>query len=433
MKYLYITIFLAASMSCQKGSFEAKVGEGVAISEEPSFVFGEEESGPVFQLTEKDNEEALPDCNVSQEGKIYWVTGSGGFLNCKEGSWQKRDLLSPMVEEHRRTNPSSDVLPPPNTQREYIDQQISSLRDDIQALPVSAGPQGPSGPQGATGPQGPAGAQGPAGSDASLNGLIIPATDVFLYVAKTGSDANDGTSLGSAFLTIGAAIEHVRTNYLAPRHSIDIIIGAGTYNENINLDTHAAKNITLLGDEADPTQVVVQGSSITVSVKRPDEWKIKGMTIRGGVAGSGQTFYSAIWARNRSNLSIDNVYFGCTDANSCIRISEASSVKMVETTIGLYNINSSFIGLDHNSDLHAFGAEFELLENVTSTANFFVARSNSTITAPQSTCIDNGYTMSFADVANASFNSVIYHNSAWAGLCGVSSTQTSNGGIVGGF
>ena len=85
MIHLLFIILLAASLSCQKGSFEAKVGNGENALEEPSFVFGEEESGPVIQLTEKDSEEALPDCNVSQEGKIYWVTGSGGFLNCKKG------------------------------------------------------------------------------------------------------------------------------------------------------------------------------------------------------------------------------------------------------------------------------------------------------------------------------------------------------------
>lgn len=98
-------------------------------------------------------------------------------------------------------------------------------------------------------------------------------TTTNLYVAKTGSDSNPGTS-ALPFLTIQAAIDYVAAG-LFPGNVI-INIGDGTYSENIiakgmmGKTTYATTGsttiplgqsmITLLGDATTPGDVIIVGS-----------------------------------------------------------------------------------------------------------------------------------------------------------------------------
>lgn len=101
----------------------------------------------------------------------------------------------------------------------------------------ATGPQGASGASGATGPIGASGATGP---DAAVLNV--------LYVSKSGSDLNDGTSLGKSFLTIKAACA-------AATPSTTIFVKSGEYIED---------NPILL-----PAEVALIGDNLRTTVIKP--------------------------------------------------------------------------------------------------------------------------------------------------------------------
>ena len=86
---------------------------------------------------------------------------------------------------------------------------------DLALLPQFPLPSGPEGPEGPPGPAGPPGSGGGAG----------PFPDVGnRYVAKTGSDSNDGLSWGSAKLTLKAACEDLNS-------AGKVFVGKGRFDE----------------------------------------------------------------------------------------------------------------------------------------------------------------------------------------------------------
>jgi hypothetical protein len=110
--------------------------------------------------------------------------------------------------------------------------------------PIGAsGASGASGATGATGPIGASGATGPRGAtgpDAAVLNV--------LYVSKSGSDLNDGTSLGRSFLTIKAACA-------AATPSTTIFVKSGDYTED---------NPVVL-----PAECAIIGDNLRTTVVRP--------------------------------------------------------------------------------------------------------------------------------------------------------------------
>lgn len=72
---------------------------------------------------------------------------------------------------------------------------------------------------------------------AYFDGLYPTMTNanITYYVATTGSNSNDGLSAGSPFLTISYAISKIPKNV---RHSININVASGTYNETVVINGH---------------------------------------------------------------------------------------------------------------------------------------------------------------------------------------------------
>jgi hypothetical protein len=117
---------------------------------------------------------------------------------------------------------------------------------DISLLPGVPNQRGPQGPQGPAGPAGPQGPQGlPSPQDVAIG---------VLYVSKSGSDLNDGSSINKAFATIKAACAAVTFDFTT------IFVKSGTYIEQ-NPVTIPAKT-SIVGDSlrsvnvqpANPTQ-----------------------------------------------------------------------------------------------------------------------------------------------------------------------------------
>jgi len=119
----------------------------------------------------------------------------------------------------------------------------------------ASGPQGASGATGATGPRGATGASGPQGASGATGasgppGATGPDAAVLnvLYVSKSGSDLNDGRSLGRSFLTIKAACA-------VATPSTTIFVKSGDYTEN---------NPVIL-----PAECAIIGDNLRTTIVRP--------------------------------------------------------------------------------------------------------------------------------------------------------------------
>jgi hypothetical protein len=114
-----------------------------------------------------------------------------------------------------------------------------------------SGATGATGPIGATGATGPQGATGPLGATGATglqgaSGLAGFAENV-LYVSKSGDDANSGTDLSSAKLTIKSAVAAANILQTAnPAGVTTIMIKAGDYIEDNPISLNAG--ISLVGD-----------------------------------------------------------------------------------------------------------------------------------------------------------------------------------------
>jgi hypothetical protein len=113
-------------------------------------------------------------------------------------------------------------------------------------------------------------------TDAGPNDMAVP--DVY-YVAKNGSDSNDGTTLGTAFLTIKAACEYVSFLVAAnPARRISVFVKAGDYTEN---------NPVIV-----PPRVAIIGDSLRSVSVRPADTTNDTFYVNNGSYVTGITFRS---------------------------------------------------------------------------------------------------------------------------------------------
>lgn len=104
------------------------------------------------------------------------------------------------------------------------------------------------------------------GLTAKMGGSIrekLTANTTF-YVATTGSDSNDGRTVGTPFLTIQAAINHISTSIDCNNYNPTIQIADGTYAENVSTrQIIGTASVSLIGNTSTPANVVISPASGT--------------------------------------------------------------------------------------------------------------------------------------------------------------------------
>jgi len=155
---LLALLMTASALSGCMGSDEGPVEE-----EEP-----EELGGWTVFLVQSSSD--LPACDMTTDGRLYYVSMVAGFQTCSNGGWSSIDLTGP-------AGPGG------------------AMGDQ-----GPAGPQGEKGDQGETGPQGVTGVAGPAGADGTQGdqGEMGPQGPA----GRVGTDGADGAD-GTSFTIIG--------------------------------------------------------------------------------------------------------------------------------------------------------------------------------------------------------------------------------------
>lgn len=132
-----------------------------------------------------------------------------------------------------------------------------------------------------------------------------------LYVATTGSDANDGLSAGSPFLTIQKAINVAAHDYDLQGFDVTINIADGSYPENLSpKGTVGDGRIQIKGNTTTPSSVNISpatGKAVLVGQQETDgSYLFEGVKFALGTPTNNQ----CIWARGDITIAIKNVVFG---------------------------------------------------------------------------------------------------------------------------
>jgi Collagen triple helix repeat (20 copies) len=119
----------------------------------------------------------LPDCDSSQEGKLFYISGNFEFKTCHSNTWEDINVSGPQGQNglDGATGPQG----PQGLKGDTGDTGPIGLQGPIgltgsQGPAGETGPQGPAGSTGATGPQGPIGLTGPQGIQ-GIQGATGPA------------------------------------------------------------------------------------------------------------------------------------------------------------------------------------------------------------------------------------------------------------------
>jgi hypothetical protein len=174
------------------------------------------------------------------------------------------------------------------------------------------------------------------------------------YVATTGSDSNDGLSVGTPFATIQHAVNFVSTEIDLQGYEVTIQVSTGVYNENVTLKSLVGGNGKLLGDTTTPTNVVIKAPALSTYCVHNEvvgnQWAIKGFSLD---ASNLNNYASA--------LSLDR--------NSVTQIAFLD-FKAIDSTVILINVENSATLFDSDSsDYTIHGAAWNMFIFVYTGAN----------------------------------------------------------------
>lgn len=194
------------------------------------------------------------------------------------------------------------------------------------------------------------------------------------YVAKTGNDSNDGSSEAEAKLTISAMVT-------ASSDGDAIYIGAGDYDETVDLDT-ANKSITL--DGVDKTACIVRTGSGEKGIVIEDNTIIKNLTVS---TTSKTTGSMGVYGDTKTNLVIaDCDIFGAYDG---VRLDDCSEIRIRNCDISsnwdglnltrstLANINNCQFSTDGAYSVPQYGSGVVIAGGSGNTVNVIFANCSS--------------------------------------------------------
>lgn len=148
------------------------------------------------------------------------------------------------------------------------------------------------------------------------NKITVQSTDVTYYVSTTGSDSNDGLTVGAPFLTIQKAADTVSALFMASATTTATIqLADGTYSQSSFLSLRAAQgvaaNLYIKGNAASPGNVIIQTAGslaqlIYVTQNANGFWNLQDFTLQ---SSHGATLLRAAYG---ANVQISNIVFGTT-------------------------------------------------------------------------------------------------------------------------
>jgi hypothetical protein len=112
----------------------------------------------------------LPECDHSQEGKLFYISGQFEFKTCQSNTWEDINVSGP--QGANGSDGATGPQGPQGLKGDTGDTGPIGLQGPI-GLTGAQGPQGPIGATGETGPQGPAGSIGATGPQGPI-GLTGP-------------------------------------------------------------------------------------------------------------------------------------------------------------------------------------------------------------------------------------------------------------------
>ena len=130
-------------------------------------------------------------------------------------------------------------------------------------------------------------------------------SDLTLYVATTGSDSNNGLTVGTPFLTIQKAVNVVSRFWIDAGATVTIQLADGTYTENIVLRPFGGPGAAVVqGNSGTPANVIVTSTTgNTLYFSQQGYYILRHFEVR-STAGAG--FY----AQNGAVISFTNIRFG---------------------------------------------------------------------------------------------------------------------------
>jgi len=205
--------------------------------------------------------------------------------------------------------------------------------------------------------------------------LQVNATD--WYVAKTGNDANDGSSWQEAKLTISAMVT-------ASSNGDTIYIGTGTYDEEVDLDT-ANKSITL--DGVDKTASIARTGDGEKGITLEDDTTIRNLTVS-TTSKNGGTY--GIYGTGKDSIAIENCdIFGGTDG---ILLANCNQIFISNSSI-----SSNYDGINYQTSTEIHIAD----SSISTDGTFGVSAANSAIIGTSTgTCTNCSITSTRDDVSS---------------------------------
>ena len=108
----------------------------------------------------------------------------------------------------------------------------------------------------------------------------LSASRTYYVDAANGNDANDGLTATQPFATIQRAVDAVASLDISI-HNVTVIVADGIYNEQVMLkDPQGYGYVTLLGNAASPSSVVIDSTGYSMLVPGVRRWIVRGFRIQ---------------------------------------------------------------------------------------------------------------------------------------------------------
>ncbi len=135
--------------------------------------------------------------------------------------------------------------------------------------------------------------------------LLAPRT---YYVSNSGSDSNDGLTVGTAFATIQKAID-TTNKYNLNGYDVTINVASGTYARFATKFVNGSGKISIIGNEFTPSNVLINSAAGAAILCTHDGYEFKGIKVTAPVNGVGSD--TGIGLRvTHSRTFVNNIEFG---------------------------------------------------------------------------------------------------------------------------
>jgi hypothetical protein len=170
-----------------------------------------------------------------------------------------------------------------------------------------------------------------------------------LYVATTGSDSNNGLTVGAPFLTIQKAWTVIRDSYDLNGFAITVQLADGTYTAGLNAAGHitgaaSESAVTFKGNAATPANVIVSTTSANAfAASSGAQIIVRDMKLKTTTSGSCLSAIGQASLISFTNLIFDAINANSTHINSQLgaRVVTSSAYSIIGGAYAHYSVSSN--------------------------------------------------------------------------------------------